>query len=140
MKLPIVGPFAGILIAWSVTSFLFIIIPMISGLRADVRAAAASGLPNPKFVARRRFFLPSRPRPLHATLLDRFVWIERYVYPAHEKQALRITAVKTGSLQFEDGTIFEPRAMSSGFADGRGAAKGVLHDQRGDLPALVVFT
>jgi hypothetical protein len=136
MNVPIVGPVAGILIAWSFTSALFIGIPVIVGLRADARAAAAAGIANAKAVVRRRFFVPSRPRPLHAALLERTVWIERYVHPAHEKRGMRITAVRTSALQFEDGSVFEPRTMSRGFADGHGAAKGVM---RG-APALVIFT
>ncbi len=128
-QLPVVAPWIAILIAWSVTTLLFIAIPVIIGLRRDVRLAKTN------VIARRRFFFPSKPKPLHAALLDKIVWIERYTYPAHDTRAMRITAVRTGSLQFEDGTTFEPRSMSKGFADGRGAAKGVMH---GD-PALVIF-
>jgi hypothetical protein len=125
--------------AWLSTSAVFIGIPVVRALRADVRAAEASGIANPKAVLRRRFFIPRRNRPLHASLLNKTAWLERYAPPAHEKRALRVTAVRTASLQFEDGSVFEPRTMAPKFADGAGAAKGVLRDERGVVPALVVF-
>jgi hypothetical protein len=125
--------------AWLSTSAVFIGIPVIRALRADVRAAEASGVADPKAVLRRRFFIPRGNRPLHASVLHKTAWVERYAAPAHEKRALRVTAVRTGSLQFEDGSVFEPRTMSPKFAGGAGAAKGVLRDERGIAPALVVF-
>lgn len=134
------GPFFAVLIAWSVTSTLFIVIPIAVTLGRDVRAAEAAGIPNAKAVARRRFFLPATMRPLHASLLDRVVWIERSRYPAHDKRALRVTAVRAASLQFDDGSTFEPRRMSRHFADGTGAATGVMRDPHGSDPVLVVFT
>lgn len=122
--------------AWLSTSAVFIGIPVVRSLRADVRAAEASGLPHPKNVARRRFFIPHRKRPLHAALLNRVAWIECSTTPAHEKRAARVTAVRTASLTFDDGSVFEPRAMSRGFADGTGAATGTI----AGIPTLVIFT
>jgi hypothetical protein len=125
--------------AWLSTSAVFIGIPVVCSLRADVRAAQASGLPRARNVARARFFFPSRGRALHATLLNKVSWVERYTTPVHEKRALRVTAVRAHSLQLEDGSIFEPRSMSRGFADGSGAAKGIVRDTHGSVPALIVF-
>jgi hypothetical protein len=127
-------------VGWVTTTVLFVAIPVVIGLRADVRAAREVGLPNARAVASRRFFVPRSRRPLHAALLNRVAWIERNAMPAHEKRAMRVTAVRAASLQFEDGSVFEPRTMSRGFADGAGAAKGVMHDPRGNAGALVVFT
>ncbi len=127
-------------VGWVTTTVLFVAIPVAFGLRAEVRAARAMGLANPRAVAVQRFFVPRRARPLHATLLNRVAWIERYALPAHERRAVRVTGVRTQSLTFEDGSVFEPSLMSRRFADGAGAAKGELRDERGKAPALVVFT
>lgn len=131
-----------ILGAWSFTTVLFVVTPVVAGLRREVRAAREAGIANAGAVARYRFFLPRPSRPLHAALLHRVAWVERYSYPVHERRALRVTAVRTGAITLEDGSVFEPRRVSKRFADGRGAAKGLLREehQHHPVPALVIFS
>jgi hypothetical protein len=127
---------------WLFTVAWFVATPVLMVLRRDVRAAREAGIANAGAVARRRFFVPRRSGPLHAALLNRVAWVERYSYPVHERHALRVIAVRTGAVTFEDGSVFEPRRTSKRFADGAGTAKGVLREehQHHAVPALVVFT
>jgi hypothetical protein len=130
----------GIMVGWVTTTILFVVIPVARALQLDVRAAEAAGLPNARAIARRRFFLPRRPGPMQASLLGRAAWVERYAFPAHEKRPARVAGVRTHAIVFDDGSTFEPSVAARGFAQGSGAAKGVLRDEHGSaLPALVVF-
>ena len=128
---------------WLIAVTFLIGVPVGLVVAGDYRRAKASGIRNPAAVIRNRFFIPRRSRGSVGDIAGREVWIDCRRLGCVMRTAGSVVESTEGTVVIDAGgkrVTFRAVRESKSFADGRGAASGVIAHDEGTGYGLLTFT